>query len=257
MTVNNSNVVQVDDGATLKLSGTEIIGGIINDFSDALGGTIDVIGSSKIDGGATLNNGAVTVESSQTLTLDNVTVAGTVITDTDATSIVRVDGGQTATLSGATIKGGTVNIDGTLDSTGISAITNASIHNTGTIEATAGVLTIDPTVAVTLNNSGTIEANGGELDLIHQTVGNTGTLEAVDGSLLVLNNTTVNNAGGTVEAVDPGQSAISTVDLQSATINGGVVATISDGIIDATSGINAINGAIINNAGRWSLAAEH
>jgi hypothetical protein len=164
------SIIQIDDSQTLILSGTEIIGGTINDFSGELGGTIDVTGSSKIDGGATLNNGAVTVEISQTLTLDDVTMAGTVITDTDATSIVRVDGGQTLTLSAATIKGGTLNIDGTLDSIGISAITNASIHNTGTIEATGGVLTIDPTVAVTLNNSGTIEANGGELDLIHQTV---------------------------------------------------------------------------------------
>src|SRR6185437_12050474 len=37
----NSGTVQVDDGATLTLSGTQITGGTINDDSDELGGTID------------------------------------------------------------------------------------------------------------------------------------------------------------------------------------------------------------------------
>ena len=50
-------VIQIDHGATLKLNGAAIDGGTINDNN-----MIDVTGASKIDSGATLNNGAVTVE---------------------------------------------------------------------------------------------------------------------------------------------------------------------------------------------------
>jgi hypothetical protein len=57
---------------------TGLTGGIINDFYADTSGTIDVTGTSKIDGNATLNSGYVTVESA-TLTLDNVTVNGSSI----------------------------------------------------------------------------------------------------------------------------------------------------------------------------------
>jgi len=223
VTVGNSGVVQVDTGAVLDLTGgTKIIGGTITD-----NGTIDVAGDSTINGGALLQNGSLTVESGATLTLDDVTVSGTTITGTDATdthiaSIVRTDHGQSVTLNGATITGGTLVNDGIIDSTGASAITDVSIQNAGTIEATSGVLTIDPASSVNIVNSGVIEADGGKLVLAGETVTNTGTLEAVHGSL---------------------------IELQHATITGGVVATVSDGIIDATGGVNTISAATVNNSG--------
>src|SRR5258706_407184 len=79
---NTGHIVQVD-ATTLTLSGTEIVGGTIND-----GGTILVSGASKIDGTAAthaaLNNGAVTVNAK--LTLDNVTVT-VFFNDTTTTDI--------------------------------------------------------------------------------------------------------------------------------------------------------------------------
>ena len=243
--VTGSGNIQVDTNviaSTLVLDdGTTVTGGTLTVGSVGTLAVETAAGATLNDVGVT-NNHSIEVFAGSNLTLD----AGTAVTN-DGT--VTVDGTATLVLDSATINGGTLNIDGTLDSTGISAITNAGIHNTGTIEATSGILTIDPTVAVTFSNSGTIEANGGELDLIQQTVSNSGTLEAVNGSLLVLHNTTVNNTGGTVEAVDPGPVSISAVNLQDATINGGIVATIADGIINATGGTNAIDGAILNNAG--------
>ena len=64
------SIVQVDalQDADAERRGTEIIGGTITD-----NGTIDVTGDSKIDGNAALNNGAATVESGVTLTLDSMT----------------------------------------------------------------------------------------------------------------------------------------------------------------------------------------
>ena len=50
---NTGATLQVDDGITLKLNGTTINGGTINDFSSTAGGNIDVTGASKIAGTST------------------------------------------------------------------------------------------------------------------------------------------------------------------------------------------------------------
>jgi hypothetical protein len=64
-------------------------------------------------------------------------------------------------LVDAIIKGGTIDIAGTLDSTGDSAIDGAHIVNSGLLEVTSGTLTID--AASHIDNTGTVEANGGTL----------------------------------------------------------------------------------------------
>ena len=61
---------------TLTLSKVNIAGGTITDA-----GNIDVTGDSTLDGGVSLNNGALTVESEVTLTLAGATIDGTTITD--------------------------------------------------------------------------------------------------------------------------------------------------------------------------------
>jgi hypothetical protein len=220
------------------------------------GSVVATSGINTISGAASITNSAGTLEANGAeLDIVNSTVTNTsaVINGNTFTGIVFVTGTNgTIKLENATIDGGAVDTTGVSDTveatSGVNAIHNAAtISNAGTIEANGATLTIDG--AASFTNAGTLEANGGELDLIQQTVSNGGTLEAVNGGLLVLNNTTVNNTGGTVEAVDPGSSSISTVNLQGATINGGIVATISDGIINATGGTNAIDGATVNNAG--------
>ena len=72
----------------------------------------------------------VNVDSGVTLTLFyDVTVTGDTITDANATSsIIKIDAGQTLTLSGSTINGGTIN-DGTVANTG--STTGGTIHVTG------------------------------------------------------------------------------------------------------------------------------
>src|ERR1043165_9357131 len=119
-----TSVIQIDDGKSLTLAQTTIHGGTINDGTLAGDGsvaglpagsfgTIHVTGDSTIDNGAALNNGAVNVDDNVTLILDNVTVTGSEITDTDATSVIQIDDGKSLTLAQATIHGGTIN-DGTL-----------------------------------------------------------------------------------------------------------------------------------------------
>lgn len=239
---NAGHTITVDGGKTLTLSGTEISGGTIDNYSGVQGGTIDVAGNSKIDGNATLNKGAVTVESGFTLTLDDVTVAGTAIANHGT---VKVDASKKLTLAGASLTGGALTVTGTLASSGTSTVTNASVMNNGLIEAIGGVLTLAATTSASIANADTLRANGAELDIDHEAVTNTGTLAAISGGTLKLTALVVTNTGGTV-SVESG----STLDLVGATIDGGTV-TIA-GTLQST-GTSAINDADISNTGTISV----
>ncbi|MDH2402709.1 FecR domain-containing protein [Bradyrhizobium sp. SSUT18] len=242
--INTGHIIKIDDGQTLTLSGTEISGGTINNYSGALGGTIDVTGDSTIDGNATLNKGAITVESGYTLRFGDATVAGTAIANHGA---VKVDASKTLALNGASLTGGALTVSGTLDSTGTTKVTNASIANNGLIEALGGLLTLAATTSASIANAGTLQAKGAELDVDHQAVTNTGTLAAINDGTLKLIGMTVTNTNGTV-SVESG----STLDLQGATIDGGTV-TIA-GMLEST-GTSAIDNADITNTGTISVTS--
>ncbi len=233
---NSGGTVQADAGSTVDLESATISGGIVNVY-----GLLDSTGTSAIDGAAititgtleatsgTLtidpstisNSGELLATDGSTVVLDGVTVSntgdGTV--EVDATEAVV----STLDLESATISGGIVNVYGLLDSTGTSAIDGAAITITGTLEATSGTLTIDPS-----------------------TISNSGELLATDGSTVVLDGVTVSNTGdGTVE-VDATEAVVSTLDLESATISGGIVNVY--GLLDST-GTSAIDGAAITITG--------
>jgi adhesin HecA-like repeat protein len=185
---------------------------------------------------------------------------------TNSTGTVLVDAGSTLDLEGSGISGGTVDVYGTLDSTGTSSINDASITNTGTLVASSGTLTIDPG---SIDNSGLLEANGGALTIDATPVINSGTLEATGGGALTLSSDSVTNTGGTVEVAFG-----SVLYLQDSGISGGTVSicgtmdstgasTISDAtttiaagaIIESTGGTLQIYGGTIENYG--TLEASH
>ncbi|WP_349631406.1 FecR domain-containing protein [Bradyrhizobium sp. BR 10289] len=235
---NAGHVIKIDDGQTLTLSGTEITGGTINNYSLGTGGTIDVTGDSAIGGSATLNKGAVTVENGVTLTFGDATVVDTAITNHGT---VGVAGSKKTTLNGASLSGGTLAVSGTLDSTGTSILTGAAITNNGLIEALGGLLTLAATTsAATIANANTLQANLGELDIDHQAVTNTGTLAAINAGTLKLIGMTVTNTGGTVSVASG-----STLDLVGAIVDGGTV-TVT-GTLEST-GTSAIDSADITVA---------
>ncbi|WP_271568880.1 FecR domain-containing protein [Bradyrhizobium sp. CCBAU 11386] len=235
---NTGHTVRIDDGQTLTLSGTEISGGTIDNFSGAQGGTIDVTGNSQIDGNATLNKGAVTVENGVTLTLDDATIAGATIGNGGT---VKVDASKKLTLAGASLTGGALSVFGTLASSGATTITDAAITNNGLIEAVGGLLTLATITSATVANAGTLRANGAELDIDHEAVTNTGTLAAINGGTLKLISMTVTNDAGAVSVASG-----STLDLVGAVIDGGTL-TIA-GTLEST-GTSAINNADITNTG--------
>lgn len=245
--VTNTGTVQVEDDGTLKLSGTEITGGIINNYSSTSGGTIDVTGNSTIDGNATLNKGAVTVESGVELTLDDATVTGTEITNGGT---VRVDASKKLTLAGASLTGGALTIAGTLASSGATTITDANILISYLLESTLGgllaLVATTSTPAIT-NDGGTIRANNAELDINGEAVANTGTLAAINDGTLKLISMTVTNTYGAV-SIESG----STLDLSGTTVKGGTL-TIA-GTLEST-GTSAINEADITNTGTITVTS--
>ncbi len=182
MTLSGSGLVTNDDtltvDGTLTLAGATIAGNTIDDYTTTTidSGTvvvpseIDVTASSEIES-ATVNSGSIVAAAALALsgvTLNDMTLSGSGLVTNDDT--LTVDG--TLTLDGATVSGGIVNVYGDLDSTGTSALDDATITNSGTIEATSGTLTIDPG---SLDNAGTLEATGGSTLDIDSAVDNSGT----------------------------------------------------------------------------------
>src|SRR5208282_5537145 len=237
LTVTNSATanVEVDAGATLDLESATISGGIVT-----VDGLLDSTGTSAIDGAAitiaattgeleatagtlTIDGGSISnnrellaTGSGTTLILESLTVTNS------ATANVEVDAGATLDLESATISGGIVTVDGLLDSTGTSAIDGAAITiaaTTGELEATAGTLTID---GGSISNNRELLATG-------------------SGTTLILESLTVTNSATANVEVDAG----ATLDLESATISGGIVTV--DGLLDST-GTSAIDGAAITIA---------
>ncbi|MDR3468784.1 MAG: hypothetical protein P4M07_22880, partial [Xanthobacteraceae bacterium] len=142
-------ILAVEGGDTLTLNGVMIHGGTINDGSNVTGGTIEIATSSTIDDNASLNNGGVTIDGSQTLTFGNAAVTGTTFTDTATGAILAVEGGDTLTLNGVTIDGGAINdgsnvTGGTIEISGPMTITGASLNNGG--------VTVDANQTLTLDN---------------------------------------------------------------------------------------------------------
>jgi hypothetical protein len=123
VTVTNNGVIEVSS-ATLTLSGTTINGGIVTD-----NGMVDVTGTSAIDS-ASINGGQVTVETGQTLTLDNDTVTGTTITDNGT---LKIDASTTLSLSGVVLTGGAVSNAGTLNLTGGDTLASGTLGNSSVV----------------------------------------------------------------------------------------------------------------------------
>ena len=305
--ITSGGSIQVDGSDTLTLSGTTINGGTINDFSTAGGGTIHVNGTSTIAGisgtnadltgdgaGSTVQLDAaltldyvtlndITIENGTTLTsgpltiLDTVEVAGPVellndaVTNT-ATGIIQVDNGDTLTLSGTTINGGTINDFGgtgtgvaNIDVIAGTSTSEIAGTGTGTNEAnlngnslTNSTVTLDAALIldyvklndITIENGTTLPSGlltientvevAGPVELLNDTVTNTGaTLQVDNGKTLKLNGTTIN--GGTIND----GTSLGTV-VGSNTVYGAIDVTGSSTI----SGANLNNGKVTVEAGQ-------
>ncbi|WP_354063685.1 VCBS domain-containing protein [Bradyrhizobium sp. RT6a] len=288
-TVDNSggNLI-VDGNAALRLDDATISGGAVKG-----GGTIDVTGASKIDGGAILSVAAVTADAE--LTLDGVTVSGTVITDkssialdntvklkdgatikgastaskgaitnngmleiagaatllndvlTNTGHIVKIDAGQTLTLSGTEVSGGTINNhSGTIDVTGDSKIGGNATLNQGAVTVGSGVtLTLDDTTVAgaTISNGGTVKVDASKnLTLSGATI---------DGGTVTIAGTLESTGTSVVDSADVTNSGTISVTSGALTIDPGILHAITNhGLIEAvTGGALKLTTATVTNTG--------
>ena len=160
--------------------------------------------------------------------------------------VVTVAAGSTLDLdTGASISDGTLGNSGEVNAEGTTALHHLGITNSGTLESTGGVLTIDAGSSIT--NSGTLQANGGELDLTGDTVTNTNALKATGSGTLKLTGTTVTNSSGTV-TVDTG----STLTMGTSTITGGLVTSNTTSAINL-NGLAVLANGSLSNLGQISI----
>jgi len=245
--VGNTGTIQVDGTQTLKLSGTTIEGGTINDYSVSGGiiaGDIDVVGWSTIDGNATLNNGNVTVESSQKLTLDNVTVNGTAFTDTASGATLAVDATHTLTLqNGAKVSGGTLVNAGTVyvESSSGATLDGVAVSNAG---STVQVDVTGSTVPLLLDD-GTAITKGilsiGGVGVVDVEAGGNGLGATLDG-------VTVNGSAPGLDVpgslIDVGLTSAATLTLDDGTtIANGLMTIGENGVLAVENGGARITGA--------------
>jgi hypothetical protein len=278
ITSGESNAVTVESDASLTLSDTSsIVGGELSNAGDgyieaSTGATFDGVSVDNssgtihvdaaalsailiLDDGTSITGGHLDLGEVGTLevsTEGGATLSGVTV---DNSGVVQVDEAAILALAGSSIENGIVVNDGTINSTGTSAIDGADITNDGVIEALSGTLTIDPG---TLTNSSTLEADGGELDISGETVGNTGTVGATGGGTLKLISSTIDNTGDGTVTVDAG----STLDLDQSGISGGTLTIF--GTLDNIAGANTITssvtvedgGSIVVSGGSLDLAGS-
>ena len=253
--------------ARWTLNDATITGGTINDYSQAaasgsiIAGDIDITGSSAING-ASLNNGQVTIESHQTLTLDGDTVTGTSFADTASGATIQIDGGTTLKLNGVSIDGGIINdysqaltsgaiVAGDIDITGSSAIHDANLnHGHVTIES-GQTLTLDGdtvtgTVFTDTADGAIIQIDGGTTLKLDGVTINGGTIN--DYSLAVPSG---NIVAGNIDIT--GSSTISGVNLNhgDVTVESGQTLTLDSDTVTGTS--FTADGAIIQIDGGTTL----
>jgi hypothetical protein len=242
--VTDNGKLAVGSGKSLKLNGVAVSNGKISND-----GTIEIFATGSIEDDVLTNTaaGVLLVDGGQTVTLDGTTINNGKVTNHGTVNV----GSGTLTLNNVTVAGGNITNTGTIDSIGGVNIDDADITNSGAgiIESTAGLLTIDGTVAsgpsqtFTLTNSSTVAADGGLLYIIDEQVTNTATLEAIHGGTLKLSGLTVTNK----DATHNGTVTIdgtSELDLVSANISGGLLS--NSGHLYNVSGLNTVSAAVTN-----------
>jgi hypothetical protein len=198
--------------------------------------------SVTLDVNSIINN--LTIDSDDSLGFkdgDNLWIYGTTINNAGQITVNSSNGGSGLIIAGANVTlsgGGTLTLAG-----GVVGTTNGS-----------PVLTIQETIqgsgelGVTFNNQSLVDANGASPLHITPfgTDTNSGTLEASGGGLLEFDNgVTLNNAGGTIRALDG-----STVQLN-AQINDGTLTTTGSGVIHGVANGPILNG--VTNSGTYQV----
>jgi hypothetical protein len=214
-TVTDSGELSALSGGTLKIEDS------INNYevisSQGLGSDVEL-------SGATLDNsgGSISADENGTMTLTDVAV-----TNENSGTISTFESGQIFFNGGSVTNNGS-RIE-TLLNGSITFENGVSVTNDfAIIEALSGSITFDSSAGSVINKDG-------------------GVIEASLFGTIVFDAITVNNSGGTIEALrNISESDFNAaVDLNGTTINGGTLKTDSGGVIDALTGTSTFDGVTI------------
>src|SRR5439155_1238742 len=170
----NKTGTQLINNSTLTIGATLAVvndGMLDNSGTVSAGGQLELLNQSSLQnsGLITLGQGGdfkdqSTVSNTITGTIE---VAGgtlNVLVDVANSGQMVIDAGETLTLNGTTISGGTVTDTGTIDVTGNSAINAAGVSGGQITVETNQVLTLDNTTVTgtTIADGGTVRVDGGQ-----------------------------------------------------------------------------------------------
>ncbi len=254
LVINNSPVVDNAGGTIKDLAATSTVefvnatieGGTLNDTAR---GTLETIGSAVLDGST---HGALTITSSSTYTAtggSTTYLLGSIVNDgliqenggngqntvlDDITTPVTLTGGGTVTLDTTATNGGSAIIEGNAETL---TNTNNTIQGTGII-GNGNLILINQHIidATPEGGSTTLTLNGGNIT-------NTDLLEATAGGVLVIQGNTVDNAGANITV----SGATSTVELSSATVQGGTLNNSGGGTLET------VNSAVLDGSTQGAL----
>jgi hypothetical protein len=238
---NSGGTIEASNGSTVRLSGAIWTGGKLTTSGT---GVFQVFAGNSTTLDNLTNAGNFQVLSAGTLTL------GGTINNTGTISLNSTGSGTDLLINGAvTLKGGgTLAMLNNQDNFIVDKGAPAQLINQETIQG-AGTIGSN---SLTVTNQGTMNANAtsNHLILAGGAAANTGTMEATGGGTLEIRNT-VNNAGGTIQALTG-----STVLLSGGTVAGGTVTSTGtgsvqsvNGTLDGTANIVATSGSLQVNGG--------
>jgi hypothetical protein len=182
----------------------------------------------------------------------------------DSDDSLAINAGDTLSINGTSISNaGQITVNGAGGNGLVIAGANVSLTGGGKVTLAGGVITYTTgtqlltsqetiegagSISVNFDNQSLIDANAASPLTISSGKGtNTSTLEATGGGLLELVETTLSNAGGTINAL-----AGSTVQLDNhVVINGGTLTTSGSGVIRSANNGPLLNG--VTNSGTYQV----
>ena len=281
----NSGQITVDPGAVLALNAGTIDGGaltitgapVVENFrvsesesttTTPADGVLSLTGSGVLQNGTLDNGGTIKISGSdnafhnETVTANNaleILAGGSLLLDlgssiANSNGAITVDSAALLTLNDASIGGGTVTVNGTLQLEGASFLANGTLDNSGEIDVSGSGNALDGETVIN-GSTGTIDVSSAlTLDLGTSisggTLNNLGTIyvETVAGA--TLDGVAVNNKGGTIQVDDEETPAPATLTLDGgATISDGTLSVGAYGTLDVSAGGATLSGVDVENSG--------
>lgn len=227
---NNGGTIQAQTGSTVDLTTATVRGGLLRTFGTGQftinNATIDsTVNATTLDGDFNVLNNRSLTAIGDLINQQNIN-----LNSTSLSASLRIDG--EVNLSG----GGTVNMNNDAGNR-ISGQNNGKLINVDNVIRGSGVIGISNTLEFENNHHVIADQSVGLTVNLTPGVTNNDLFRATNGATMVLTGGTLTNTNGTIEALDN-----STIDLLTATIEGGLLKTTGSGQFTLFNGNATLDG---------------